>query len=275
MIATMFTMPFYGFPALVTLIPAVLLVFRSGGGRDFSFWGSLILALFGAGSQATAYYLHGWGDRFAFTLWVTITVTLALFSASALVLPQGWRLHFLLAPYLFLLGGVATVFQFVLKIETLSVPLVASIGEGAWFSIHVIVGILAYVFLTFAAIATLSAFLQERALKRRTPNSLTRKLPSVSDSEGLSALMLLQSGVVLGFGLCSGMAVSWFVHGSLISIDHKSILSVLTFLVVITLIFVRYISGLRGQAAARLVLLAWLLLTLAWPGVKFVSEAFL
>lgn len=271
----MFTVPFYGFPALITLIPAVLLVFRGGGGRDFSFWGSLALALFGAGAQATAYYLHGRGDGFAFTLWVTITVTLVLFFVSALVLQHGWRLHFLLTPYLFLLGGIATVFQLILKTEALSAPLVSNIGEGAWFSVHVVVGILAYVFLTFAAIAALSGFLQERALKRRTPNSLTRKLPSVSDSEALSAVMLSQGGIILGFGLCSGMAVNWFSYGSLISIDHKSILSILTFIIVIFLVFVRYISGLRGQLAVRLVLLSWLLLTLAWPGVKFVSEAFL
>lgn len=30
--------------------------------------------------------------------------------------------------------------------------------------------------------------------------------------------------------------------------------------------------GIRGRAAARIVLVAWLLLTLAYPGVKFVTE---
>jgi ABC-type uncharacterized transport system permease subunit len=36
-----------------------------------------------------------------------------------------------------------------------------------------------------------------------------------------------------------------------------------------------YRSGLRGRRAARVVLVAYLLLTLAYPGVKFVTDVLL
>lgn len=276
MITAMSAMPLYGIPAFFTLIPAVLLVFRHGGGRDSAFWGALGLAVLGSGAQAIEFYHYGFGEGFSFSLWVTITSTLVLFVVGALVLRQGWRLLFLLAPYLLLLGGVATLFHLVFGEKHVSFPVVsATDGEGIWFFLHVVVGILSYALLTFAAVAALSAFLQERALKHKSPNRLTRKLPSVAESEALSLAMLLQGGLVLGLGLCSGLAVNWLEHRVLLDFNHKSILSILTFVTVVILIVARFVSGTRGRVAARLVLLAWLFLTLAWPGVKFVSQALL
>jgi ABC-type uncharacterized transport system permease subunit len=38
------------------------------------------------------------------------------------------------------------------------------------------------------------------------------------------------------------------------------------------LLLARYRNGIRGRRAARLALLAYLLLTLAYPGVKFVTD---
>ena len=49
-------------------------------------------------------------------------------------------------------------------------------------------------------------------------------------------------------------------------------LSFLTFLVIVVLLFAHGRTGLRGRRASRLILLAYLLLTLAYPGVKFVTD---
>ena len=43
-------------------------------------------------------------------------------------------------------------------------------------------------------------------------------------------------------------------------------------LIVIFLLFLHYRTGLRGRATTRVVLLAYLLLTLGYPGVKFVTD---
>ena len=57
--------------------------------------------------------------------------------------------------------------------------------------------------------------------------------------------------------------------------DHKTILTVTAFLVIGGLLIAQRVSGVRGRLAARFVLLAYLLLTLGYPGVKFVTDILL
>ena len=120
--------------------------------------------------------------------------------------------------------------------------------------------------------AGLAAFLQERALKRKRPGTLTRMLPPMAESERLQVRLLAASEAVLGLGLISGMSVLYFAHGTLIRLDHKTLLSFATFIVIGLLLIAHARVGMRGRQAARIVLLAYLMMTLAYPGVKFVSS---
>jgi ABC-type uncharacterized transport system permease subunit len=52
-------------------------------------------------------------------------------------------------------------------------------------------------------------------------------------------------------------------------------LSLTAFVVILGLLLAHHISGLRGRSAARFVLLAYLLMTLGYPGVKFVTDILL
>ena len=54
--------------------------------------------------------------------------------------------------------------------------------------------------------------------------------------------------------------------------DHKSILALSVFIILAILLLLHFKSGVRGKAATQLVLLAYLLLTLGYPGVKFVTD---
>jgi ABC-type uncharacterized transport system permease subunit len=76
----------------------------------------------------------------------------------------------------------------------------------------------------------------------------------------------------LVLGIVTGMAKQFTVSGSLLEFDHKTLLSILAFLVIGALLILHQRSGQRGQRVARLILLAYLLLTLAYPGVKFVTD---
>lgn len=129
--------------------------------------------------------------------------------------------------------------------------------------------------LSLSAVAALAAFLQERALKRKKRNRLTAILPSVLDSESLQVRLLAATEVVLGMGLATGMAVQYLETATLIEISHKTTLSILAFIVIGALLLGQRLWGVRGRAAARMVLLAYLLLTLAYPGVKFVTDVLL
>ena len=80
---------------------------------------------------------------------------------------------------------------------------------------------------------------------------------------------------VLGVGILTGAAAEWFATERLAGIGHKTVFSVLAFLVIGGVLAAHRFTGLRGRRAARLVLLAWLLLTLAYPGVKLVTDLLL
>jgi ABC-type uncharacterized transport system permease subunit len=78
--------------------------------------------------------------------------------------------------------------------------------------------------------------------------------------------------IVLALGLATGMALQWKESGALLKFDHKTVLTVAAFAVIGGLLWAHFKSGLRGRKAARIVLLAYLLLTLGYPGVKFVTD---
>ena len=104
---------------------------------------------------------------------------------------------------------------------------------------------------------------------------LTHMLPSVSDGEDLQFRLLMASAIVLGCGVVSGMASQHFVDGSIFPFAHKAVLSLIALTVIVVLLVIEYRTGVRGRRAARIVLLAYLLLTLAYPGVKFVTDVIL
>jgi len=138
--------------------------------------------------------------------------------------------------------------------------------------VHIVVSVLTYALLTLAAVASLAVFLQERALKHKKPTRLTRMLPAVLESETMAGRLLVASEVVLGLGLTTGMATQFLESGHLLRFDHKILLSIVAFVLIGLLLTGHRVCGVRGRLAARVVLMSYLLLTLAYPGVKFVTQ---
>jgi ABC-type uncharacterized transport system permease subunit len=94
-------------------------------------------------------------------------------------------------------------------------------------------------------------------------------------SEALELRLIAATEAVLALGLLSGMAAEYFRTGHLPTITHKTLFSLAAFSVIGVLLIARYSRGIRGRQAARLALLAYLLLALAYPGVKFVTDVVL
>ena len=104
---------------------------------------------------------------------------------------------------------------------------------------------------------------------------MTALLPSVADAETLQIQLLGASGIVLGLGLLTGGAAQYVENGDFLEFNHKTIFALSAFVVIVLLLAVHYRTGVRGRQAARFVLLAYLLVTLAYPGVKFVKDVIL
>jgi len=227
-----------------------------------------VLAAMGPVGWATLQLAHGWNTGFSATLWIIIAISGLLFFVITLVNRHAWRLSPLIMPYLAVLGLAAIVWA---QEDSTLLPL----DQGTppvWLLFHIVVSVITYGLLTVAAMAALGAVLQERALKRKKPTRLTRLLPSVAESERLSLALLVAGEAVLGLGLISGMVLEYLTVGVLLVFDHKTLLSLLAFGIIGVLLAAQRWLGVRGRLAARALLLAYLLLTLAFPGVKFISD---
>jgi ABC-type uncharacterized transport system permease subunit len=256
--------------ALAALVPATLLPFlRQAARADALFWLLLGAALAGASALSAVSLGAQWQTGLPTTLWLAVAVSLAIYGAVVLWAPEAARLTPLLLPYLLGLGVLATGFAPLVGRE----PLPG--GVDGWLIAHIATAVATYGLCTIAAVAGVAVFLQEGALKRRSPNAFTRMLPSVADAERLEVRLLAASEVILGIGIVTGVSELYVTSGTFFTFSHKTLLSLLAFLVIGVLLLLHYRSGLRGRRAARLVLVGYLLLTLAYPGVKFVTDVLL
>ncbi len=256
----------FGLSTVAAMAPAAILPWRREAGRDALYW--LLLAVAVAGPLAwVASQMSGvWLTGLSATLWVTVAASMALFAAIAVISPEAWRLTALLAPYMICIGLLAIVWQ-----QAPGKP-IAEAAPSGWIQVHILVSVTTYALVTIAAVAALAAFLQDRALKTKRPTALSRHLPSVADAESLLVRLLVLGEIVLALGLATGMATQYGETGSLLAFNHKTVLTLTAFAVIGALLAAHYRSGVRGRMASRVVLLAYLLLTLGYPGVKFVTD---
>jgi len=252
--------------ALAALLPAAFVRWRRNERRDAFLYAALALGAAGPAAWTLLRFGGAWRTGFAMSLWVGIAVTMTLFLVLAVATRHAWRLTALLAPLMVLLALFATLWQ------NAPEPPVGGAVPAGWLDAHILFAVVTYGLLTIAAVAGVAVFLQERALKAKRPTALTRLLPAVADSEALEVALLTAAEAVLALGLASGMAAAHYLKGALLPFDHKTLLSLAAFVVIGLLLVARKVQGIRGRRVARLALLAYLLLTLAWPGVKFVSD---
>ena len=252
--------------ALAAMMPAILLPHKAVFRRDRRYWVGLILALTMSALVAADHLSAGWPRGVTPALWLTAATTLAVFLPVAAVTGAAWRLSVLLLPYVAAIGLLATL---------VDDPGAALARGGAWTGVHIAVSLVTYGLLTVAAAAGLAAQLQAHVLKTGGGGRAGRwaaLLPAVAESERLEFRLLLASEVVLALGMASGVAVRLLNGAGILVFDHKTVLTIAAFAVIGALLLLHARSGTRGRGAARVVLLAYLLLTLAYPGVKFVSD---
>jgi len=255
--------------AFTGLFPAAFLGRRHEPGRDGIFWAVGLVALIGPVTWVAASQASIWHTDIASAIWVTIATTVALFLITAALTQEAWRLAAMLMPLMLLLGLMAIAWGGHASTGAMSAD------PSPWIAIHIIGSVVTYALVTIAAVAALAAIFRERALKTKQPTTLTRSLPSVAACDNLMVRLLMLSEAVLFIGMASGMVLSYSASGTLLNLDHKTILSLTAFVLIAALLAAHYFTGLRGRKAARLALTAYLLLTLGYPGVKFVSEVVL
>lgn len=144
-------------------------------------------------------------------------------------------------------------------------------SELAWpILLHAWLALLAYAALALAALFAAGLWLQERALRQRRITGLVRLLPPLTQSESLLFRTLVAAFALLTLALAMGLV---FVENLFAqALAHKTVLSLLSWAVLATLLFGHWRWGWRGAKAARWTLTAMLLLGLAFFGSRFVYE---
>lgn len=139
--------------------------------------------------------------------------------------------------------------------------------------LHAWLALLAYAALAIATLLALMLWLQERALRQRRLRGWLRVLPPLVQLESLLFRSLAASFVVLTLALMTGVV---FVEDLLAQhLSHKTVLSLLSWIVLASLLFGRWRWGWRGTRAVKLTLTAMALLALAFFGSLFVREMLL
>ena len=219
-------------PAVALHAAVHVLAWRALGGPDLHFFAALSLVGFGMAA-----------------LTATIAPTQRIEALGIIVFPLAAAMLALYAT----LGGAR-----------------ASTGMDWRMTLHALLALLAYATLAVAALLALMLWFQERALRRRHLGGALRLLPPLTQTETLLFRSLGVGFALLSLTLLTGVL---FVEDLFAQdLGHKTVLSILSWIVLAVLLFGRWRWGWRGPRAVKLTLVAMALLLLAFFGSKFVYE---
>jgi ABC-type uncharacterized transport system permease subunit len=138
---------------------------------------------------------------------------------------------------------------------------------------HILVSMLAYSLFTLASVQAILLAIQDHHLRQRHPGGFIRALPPLQTMESLLFEMIAVGFVLLTLALLSGFA---FLENMFEQhLAHKTILSIIAWVVFGTLLWGRYRFGWRGQKALIWTLSGFVVLMLAYFGTKVVLELIL
>lgn len=140
---------------------------------------------------------------------------------------------------------------------------------------HLVLSLLAYGLFSIAAVFALMDALQEHALKSKHLGVLFDILPPLNALEATLFLMVRMGFLLLTLSILTGSLFSHQQIGVYVALTHKVLFTWATWVVFGVLLTGHHFQGWRGLRAARFTLWGYLLLVMAFLGVKFVKEILL
>lgn len=152
-------------------------------------------------------------------------------------------------------------------------PSIPSAQLNSELQIHIILSILSYSLLTVAAFQAILLSLQEKQLHNRHPSRFINCLPPMQLMEVLLFRILFSGLLLLTFALTTGFIFLDDIFAQ--HLVHKTILSIIAWLLFTTLLCGRHFLGWRGQKAVKWTYGGYFALMLAYFGSKFVLQLIL
>lgn len=144
--------------------------------------------------------------------------------------------------------------------------------ESNWLFAHILSALASFGVLGFSAICAGSYLYKSTQIKDHTKKGLHSKLPSLATLDKLEFSALAMGQTFLAISIISGGWYYYDLTNSFMIFTHKFIFTLLAFVLVVMLIFMRLFLGTRGRFASRLILIVFSLLSLGFVGSKVVLE---
>jgi ABC-type uncharacterized transport system permease subunit len=146
--------------------------------------------------------------------------------------------------------------------------------DAAWsLKAHILISILAYALLTIAAVQSVLLAIQDKHLRNRHPGGFIRALPALATMETLLFQMISVGFILLSLALLTGIFFLEDIFAQ--HLVHKTVLSIVAWVVFAVLLWGRWRYGWRGRTAIRGTLTGMIVLMLAYFGSKMVLELIL
>lgn len=142
-------------------------------------------------------------------------------------------------------------------------------------TVHLLISLTAYGFLTLAVVQSIVMSLQDHRLRVHREASVLNKLPPMETMEQLLFQLVGIGFVLLSLGLVSGFWFSIDRLGRAFIFNHHTILSILAWLIFGSLLVGHLRFGWRGKTAIRWTIGGFVVLALAYFGWRFVLEIIL
>lgn len=138
---------------------------------------------------------------------------------------------------------------------------------------HILLSMLAYGLFTLGAVQAMVLALQHRELRRHPPSGLFTSLPALQTMDRLLFQLIGSGFFLLSLAIVTGVL---FINDLFAQhLAHKTILSLVAWVVFGVLLYGRWRHGWRGSVAIRGALAGYVLLLLAYFGSKLVLELIL
>ena len=144
---------------------------------------------------------------------------------------------------------------------------------SAGLRIHILLSICAYSLLLISAFQAIMLAIQERLIKTKRAAKIMNTLPPLQVMEGLLIQFIVIGFFTLSLSLASGMMFIDDIFAQ--HLIHKTVLSILAWVIYCILLWGRWSAGWRGKRIIRWTLGGFSTLLLAYIGSKFVLEIIL
>ena len=135
---------------------------------------------------------------------------------------------------------------------------------------HILFSLLAYSLLSIAVAQAILLYIQDKYLHNKHPSGFLRSLPSLETMETLLFRIIGLGTIALSVSLISGFIYLDDMFAQ--HLVHKTILSIIAWVVFVILLAGHYKFGWRGKIAIKWSISGFILLMLAYFGSKFVIE---